>query len=234
MLVGAFPQGPAQRRSLGFVCRQFTVKVTTPSEVPAGVATVTVLVERVAVDAIEQFAATLVPAALATVQVTPAPDIVTAVAPPRFVPATVTGTLTEPVAGRTADVGVIDEILMKFVVSVAVLLAALESVTPAGGATVTTFDIEVVPASTIAAGASADRLPRNVYVAVPPAGSVIVPVRVELPVPVAVQDAPAPVVEQVQPLLLTVNSGSAPSAGSVSVSVAPVTVCVPLLVTTTV
>ena len=95
----------------------------------------------------------------------------------------------------------------------------------------TTFAIEVAPAARIAAGASVARLARNVYVAVPPAGSVIVPVRVELPVPVAVQDAP-PDAAQVQ--LLTVSRGTIPIAGSVSVSVAPDTVCVPLLVTTTV
>lgn len=218
---------------LGFVCRQFTVKVTRPSELPWGVTTVTGLGERVAVDVIEQVAATLVPAALAVapVQVTPPPVIVTAVAPVRLTPVTVTGTFVEPDAGRAAEVGVIDEILTKFVVSVAVLLAVLESVTPAGGVTVTTFDIELVPASTIAAGASADRLPRNVYVALPPAGSVIVPVRVELPIPVAVHEPPV-VVEQVQ--LLTDSSVTGPIAGNVSDSVAFGTVCVPLLVTTTV
>jgi hypothetical protein len=140
------------------------VKVTRPIALPTGVPTATVLIDRVAVDEIEQLAATLEPApfGVTPVQVTPVPDIVTAVAPPMFVPVTVTGTLTEPVAGRVPDVGEIDEIFTKFVVSVAVLLAVLESVTPAGAATVTTFDIEVVPASRIAAGASAERLARNV------------------------------------------------------------------------
>ncbi len=183
-----------------------------------------------ALDEIEQLAVTPVPAALAAtpLQVTPLPDIVTPVAPVRLVPVMVTGT-TLP---RDPEVGEIDEIFTKPVVSVAVLLAVFESVTPAGVATLTTFDIELALLSTIVACPSVERLARNVYVAVPPAGSVTLPVRVELPAPVAVQDAPAPVVAQVQ--LLTVSSGTMPIAGRVSVSAAPDTGCVPLLVTATV
>jgi hypothetical protein len=135
---------------------------------------------------------------------------------------------------RDPAVGEIDETLTRFVVSVAVLFAVFESVTPAGVATLTTFDIELALAARIADVPAAEMVARNVKVAVPPAGSVTVPVRVELPLPVVVQDAPAPVVAQLQPLLppLTANSGTPLIAGSVSVSVAPVTVASPLLVTT--
>jgi hypothetical protein len=133
------------------------VKKTAPIELPAGVATVTVLGERVAVDEIAHVAVTLVPAvfAAAPLQVTPEPDIVTAVAPPKPVPAMVTGTFAEPDAGRAKDVGEIDEILAKFVVSVAVLVTA-----PA--VTVTLFDVELALASRIATGANGERLPRSV------------------------------------------------------------------------
>jgi hypothetical protein len=133
------------------------VNVTRPSEVPVGVPTVTVLSERVAVDEIEHVAATLVPPAFGAtwLHVTPEPDIVTAVAPPRFVPAMVTGTLAEPDVGRVKDVGEIDEILTKFVLSVAVLV-----VPPA--VTLTAFDVELALASKIASRPAADRLPRSV------------------------------------------------------------------------
>jgi hypothetical protein len=162
--------------------------------VPDGVPTVTVLIERVAVDEIAHVAVTLVPAAFAAapLQVTPVPLIVTAFAPPRLVPATVTGTFAEPVAGRAPEVGVIDAIFTKLVVSVAVLLAVFESVTPAGVATLTTFDIEVALAPTIASAPSPEIVPRKVKVAVPPAGSVTVPVRVVVPAAFAVHEAPAP------------------------------------------
>ena len=233
----ACSQGTGSRRSRRVTHPQFTLKVTPLREVPAGVATVTVLTPVTtpfaAVAEIAQFAPTLVPPVLTVtpLQVTPPPDIATPVAPARLVPVMVTGT----VVLREPEVGNIAVTFTKFVVSVAVLLAVFESVTPAGGATVTTFDIELAPPSRIAPCPSVDKLARNVYVAVPPAGSVTLPVRVELPVPVAVQDAPAPAVEQVQPLVvLTVSSGTLPIVGRVSVSVAPDTVCVPLLVTTTV
>jgi hypothetical protein len=211
------------------------VNVTGPNEVPKGVPTVTVLVVRSAVDEIAQVALTLVPAAFAAtpLQVTPAPLIVTAVAPPRFVPAMVTGTFAEPDPGRTPDVGVIDEIFTKLVVSVAVLLAVFESVTPAGVATLTTFDIEVALVATIARAPAPERLPRNVKVAVPPAGSVTVPVRVVVPPAFAKHEAPALAV-QVQPLTVSTWIGrpSAVTVGNVSVTLAPVTAVGPLLVTT--
>ena len=156
--------------------------------------TVTVLSERVAVDKIEHVAVTLLPAAFAAtaLQLTPEPDIVTAFAPPRFVPVMVIETFAEPDVGRAEDVGEIDEILTKFVVSVAVLVTA-----PA--ATVTLFDVELALASRIASGASGERLPRSVYVALPPAANVIVPERVVLLVlPEATQVDPV-VAEQAQP-----------------------------------
>ena len=84
----------------------------------------------------------------------------------------------------------IDEIFTKLVVSVAVLLAGFESVTPVGGATLTTFDVEVALLPTIARAPSAETLPRNVKVAVPPAGSVTVPVRVVVPPAFAKHEAP--------------------------------------------
>jgi hypothetical protein len=71
-----------------------TVKVT-GLLTPAGVVTVTVLAPTVAVDEIEKVVVICVPAAL-TVSgptVIPVPDTVTAVAPARFAPVSVTGTI---------------------------------------------------------------------------------------------------------------------------------------------
>ena len=133
------------------------MKVTRPIEAPVGVPTVTARSERVAVEETEHVAVTLFPAAFAATvpQVTPVPDIVTAFAPTRPDPAMVTPTFAEPVAGRAKDVGLIDEILTKFVVSVAVLEDP-----PA--VTVALFDVEVALASRIASGATGERLPRKV------------------------------------------------------------------------
>lgn len=100
--------------------------------VPLGVEAVTLLAERVAPFVIAQFALMVVAVVPVTVQVTPAPDIVTAVAPLRLVPVSVTGTvvLCEPV------VGLIDARVAPCTVNAPVRLGV-----PAGVVTVTFLDV---------------------------------------------------------------------------------------------
>jgi hypothetical protein len=140
--------------------RQFTVKKTAPNALPSGVATVTVLVPAV-LPASGQLAATVVLLVAVTevhttLPFTPVPVNVTPVALAKLVPVIVTPTTPAGVpAVREPEVGEIDEILAKFVVSVAVLVTD-----PA--VTLTTFDVELAFASRIAIGANGERLPRSV------------------------------------------------------------------------
>lgn len=61
--------------------------------VPMGVVTVTLLALRVVTDEIAQLALTVVAVEVIPVQLTPDPEIVTAVAPAKFVPVRVTETV---------------------------------------------------------------------------------------------------------------------------------------------
>jgi len=81
----------------------FTVNVTVLL-VPAGVVTLTVLAERVAVFVIVKVVVTVVEVTVKAPTVTPVPDTFTAVAPVRFVPVKVTGTMVP----RVPDVGAIE------------------------------------------------------------------------------------------------------------------------------
>jgi len=81
----------------------FTVNVTVLL-VPAGVVTLTVLAERVAVFVIVKVAVTVVEVTVKAPTVIPVPDTFTAVAPVRFVPVKVT----ETVVPRVPDVGAIE------------------------------------------------------------------------------------------------------------------------------
>jgi len=81
----------------------FTVNVTVLL-VPAGVVTLTVLAERVAVFEIVKVVVTVVEVTVKAPTVIPVPDTFTAVAPVRFVPVKVTGTMVP----RVPDVGAIE------------------------------------------------------------------------------------------------------------------------------
>src|SRR5207237_2500069 len=84
-------------------CAAVTVNVTVLL-VPPGVVTETVLAERVAAAAIVKVAVTVVALDVMPLTVTPVPDTLTAVAPVRFVPVSVTGTEVPraPVVGTIA------------------------------------------------------------------------------------------------------------------------------------
>jgi len=84
----------------------FTVNVTVLL-VPAGVVTLTVLAERVAVFEIVKVVVTVVEVTVKAPTVIPVPDTFTAVAPVRFVPVKVTGTMVP----RVPDVGAIEVIV---------------------------------------------------------------------------------------------------------------------------
>jgi len=81
----------------------FTVNVTVLL-VPAGVVTLTVLAERVAVFEIVKVVVTVVELTVKAPTVIPVPDTFTDVAPVRFVPVKVTGTMVP----RAPDVGAIE------------------------------------------------------------------------------------------------------------------------------
>ena len=88
---------------LNVPCGATTVNVTVLL-VPPGVVTLTVLAPGVAVDVIVKVVVIVVGVMVKAPTVTPVPDTFTAVAPARFVPVRVTGTLVP----RTPDVGAIE------------------------------------------------------------------------------------------------------------------------------
>jgi len=102
----------------------FTVNVTVLL-VPAGVVTLTVLAERVAVFAIVKVVVTVVEVTVKAPTVIPVPDTFTAVAPVRFVPVKVTGTMVP----RVPDAGA-----MESSVGGPVVVAPVNSTAPASTA----------------------------------------------------------------------------------------------------
>ncbi len=98
--------------------------------VPIGVVAVTLLALRVALDEIAQLALTVVAVEVIPVQVTPPPEMVTAVAPAKFVPVRVTGT----VVPWVPEVGLIEVSLGPWTVKVRPPLV------PAGVVTLTVLD----------------------------------------------------------------------------------------------
>lgn len=190
------PEVGAIEVSVGPCTVNAPVKVLVP---PFGVVAATFLAESVAVAVMTQFALMVVALVPVTVQVTPVPDMVTAVAPCRSVPVSVTGT----VVPRTPVVGLIEASVGPVTVNGTVLLV------PPGPVTVTVLAPSVAPAVIVKVAVTEVSLATLMALAVTPVPEMVTPVVPARPLPVRVTVSLVPL---------------APVLGAIEVSTGPVTV----------